>query len=92
MIGRNGLPDLNPGWVLLLDSCASHRLCEHKGVHEYTWYLSNLGFKSLIDFIVISSVLWPYVLNTWVKRGAELATDHLVVGGRSWTNQTNPKA
>jgi len=39
----------------------------------------------MIDFVVVSSDLWPYVLYTWVKRGAELSTDHyLVVRWISW--------
>ncbi|KAI3368807.1 hypothetical protein L3Q82_025417 [Scortum barcoo] len=36
----------------------------------------------MINFVVVSSDLRPYVLDTRVKRGAELSTDHhLVVSG-----------
>ncbi|KAI3358019.1 hypothetical protein L3Q82_003043 [Scortum barcoo] len=35
----------------------------------------------MIDFVVVSSDLRPYVLDTRVKRGAELSTDHHLVGG-----------
>ena len=34
---------------------------------------------SMIDFILVSSDLRPYVLDTRVKRGAELSTDHHLV-------------
>ncbi|KAI3370526.1 hypothetical protein L3Q82_025287 [Scortum barcoo] len=33
----------------------------------------------MIDFVVVSSDLRPYVLDTRVKRGAELSTDHHLV-------------
>ncbi|KAI3376944.1 hypothetical protein L3Q82_000185 [Scortum barcoo] len=39
----------------------------------------------MIDFVVVSSDLQPYVLDTRVKRGAELSTDHhLVVSWIRW--------
>ncbi|KAI3364575.1 hypothetical protein L3Q82_011365 [Scortum barcoo] len=58
---------------------------EHKGVHQCTWHQDTLGRRSMIDFVVVSSDLWPYVLDTRVKRGAELSTDHhLVVSWIRW--------
>ena len=39
----------------------------------------------MIDFVVVSSDLRPYVLDTRVKRGAELSIDHhLVVSWLHW--------
>ncbi|KAK3543164.1 hypothetical protein QTP70_012267 [Hemibagrus guttatus] len=52
---------------------------KHKGAHQYMWYQDTLGRRSMIDLVVMSSDLRPHVLDTRVKRGAELSTDHHLV-------------
>ncbi|KAK3574287.1 hypothetical protein QTP86_004367 [Hemibagrus guttatus] len=49
---------------------------KHKGAHKYTWYQDT---QSMIDLVVVSSDLRLHVLDTRVKRGAELSTDHHLV-------------
>jgi len=52
-------------------------LCSNIG-----WFVSVPGTGTpspMIDFVVVSADLRPHVLDTRVKRGAELSTDHHLV-------------
>ncbi|KAK3512631.1 hypothetical protein QTP70_018762 [Hemibagrus guttatus] len=57
----------------------ANTMFKHKGAHQYTWYQDTLGQRSMIDLVVVSSDLQLHVLDTQVKRGAELSTDHHLV-------------
>ena len=84
VIGKNGDSDINAQGRLLLDFCAGGGLSimntffHHKDIHKYTWYrLEDSAIqKSLIDLFVVSGDLRKSVMDVWVKRGAELSTDH----------------
>ena len=61
---------LNPSGILLLDYCAHYRfsitktLFWHKGVHMCTWHKYTCGRSLMMDFVVMSLDLRPYVLGT----------------------------
>lgn len=42
-----------------------------------------------MDFVIVSPDLWPYALDTQIKRGAELSADHhLMVSWIRWRRRT----
>ena len=50
-------------------------IVNHKVVHRCTWYQATLGKRLMINFVVVSSDLWPFVLD----REVELSTDNYLV-------------
>lgn len=82
VVRENGPPYLNLSIFLLLD-CAPYRLpitntmFQNKGVHM--WHQDTIGHRSMIDFFIVSPHLQNHVLDTRVKRGAELSTYHYLM-------------
>lgn len=63
----------------LLDLCASlpimNTVFKQKVVDKTRWHQDNTGCMGTIRFVIASDLL-PHVLDTQVKRGAELSTEH----------------
>ncbi|KAK3545682.1 hypothetical protein QTP70_010761 [Hemibagrus guttatus] len=69
------------GVGLLIAPRLSRHVLEFSPVNERVVSLcqDTLGRRSMIDLVIVSSDLRPHVLDTRVKRGAELSTDHHLV-------------
>ena len=61
-------------WAMTVTLSITNPMFRYKGVHMCTWHQDTLGRSSMIEFVVVSSDLRPYVLDTRVKRGSELST------------------
>ena len=63
---------------------------KHNGVHLCTLHSDTVGRRSMIALGVVSSNLRPYVLDSRVKKGAELSPyHHLVVSWICWWRRLN---
>ena len=75
VIGKHGDPHTNVNGKGLLQFCATNGLCimntffQHKRIHTYTWYRNSLGRRSLIDFVIVSADLFPFVSDVRVEKG-----------------------
>lgn len=71
--------------VVFLRATFCIALVQYLGAGKCPCHQDALGQRSMIDFVLMASDLRPYVLDTQVKRGAELSTDyHLVVSWICW--------
>ena len=41
---------------------------QHKRIHKYTWYRDSLEQRSLIDFCIVSAVLFSTVSDVRAKK------------------------
>lgn len=63
---------------------------EYKDVHKCT--SDSLVCKLINYFVLVSSDLWLYIMDTQVKRGPELSNDHyLAVSWITWHGTTQDK-
>lgn len=51
-------------WNYILNSGSSHDFSEHKAGLKFSWYKNTSGQRTMIDFVIASSDLQPYVLDT----------------------------
>ncbi|KAI3360026.1 hypothetical protein L3Q82_014350 [Scortum barcoo] len=94
IVGLTSTHSLGSGTQLLERGWTLH----YSGVAQVHVAPGTLGRRSMIDFVVVSSDLRPYVLDTRVKRGAELSTNRSPPGGElgsagrggSWTDLADP--
>lgn len=72
------------------ETCHCHSLSitnttfEHKAVYKSMWQQDTLGRSLMINFVSVSSDLQLYALDTWVKKGAELSTNHHMASWINW--------
>lgn len=74
---NNGERLLN--FCILNNMLVTNTLFEHKNIHRYTREMSSRGEKSIIDYILVQKEKRAIVLDTKVRRGPEIGSDHYVV-------------
>ncbi|CAH0558552.1 unnamed protein product [Brassicogethes aeneus] len=85
VIGDYGENTRNNNGKRMLDFCIFHNLIitntffERKNIHKYTREVKSRDEKSIIDFILIERANRKMVLDTRVRRGPEIGSDHFLV-------------
>lgn len=84
-IGKHGENVRNNNGKRMLDFCLmndyviTNTLFQHKDIHKYTREVTSRGERSIIDFILVENKNRKIVMDTKVKRGPEIGSDHYVV-------------
>ena len=87
-MGRFGLGQMNENGLLLADFCQENgqviggTMFRHKDVHKYTWESPGRLTENQIDHVLISSEWADSLQDVRNKRGADVASDHMLVWAR----------
>ena len=84
-MGREGCRTMNDNGERLMDMCTTYdfvigrMLIPHRDVHKLTWYSPNGRDKNQIDHLMINGMWRWSLLVVWVRRGADVGSDHHLV-------------
>ncbi|VDQ03916.1 unnamed protein product [Trichobilharzia regenti] len=87
LMGGEALGEMNENGELFADSCAFRelvivgRVYEHKDVQKDTWVTPDGRTRNRIDFISISRKWGHSFLDTILRNGADVGSDHYLVQG-----------
>ncbi|XP_044766617.1 craniofacial development protein 2-like [Coccinella septempunctata] len=76
---RNNNGERMLDFCLLNDLIITNTLFQHKDIHKYTREVRSRGEKSIIDYILIQKEKRSTIMDTRVRRGPEIGSDHYVV-------------
>lgn len=85
ILGKHGENIRNNNGVRMLDFCILHNLIvsntffEHKNIHKYTREVKSRNEKSIIDYILVEKEFGRNVIDTKVRRGPEIGSDHYLL-------------
>ena len=84
-MGRQGLGKMNDNQERFTDLCATSNLVirksvfNHRRIHKETWVSLYLSTENQIYHLCIARKFHHFLQDVHVKRGADLASDHLLV-------------
>lgn len=102
IMGKQGLGEMNENRERFANLCATTSLViggsffQHKWIHKATWVSPDLMTENQIDHVCIGKKFRRSLEYVWVRRGADVALDHHLLGvrmklklRRNWTGQTS---